>query len=84
VAAAFGLAWVIAWRRHSGWDFIIGIVLVLLIGAGVSEVVGMRKRKAETAHLPKPTPIEWVGIDRPFEEGDRDQYDRELAYREVV
>jgi branched-chain amino acid transport system permease protein len=84
VTAFVGIAWVIAWRRHSGWDFIIGIVVVLLIGAGVAEVIGMRKRKAETAHLPKPTPIEWVGIDRPFDDADRDAFDKELGYRELV
>ena len=26
-----GVSWVIAWRRHSGWDFIIGIVVVMLV-----------------------------------------------------
>ncbi len=83
-AAGIGLSWLIAWRRHSGWDFIIGIVVVLLAAAGAAEARRARQRKLAEADEPKPVPVEWVGIDRPFSIEDREAFDRELDYVEVV
>jgi len=81
--AGIGLAWLIAWERNSGWDFIIGIVVVLLAAAGAGTAIQAQRLKVATAHEPKPTPIEWVGIDRPFTFEDRESFDRALSYKEV-
>ncbi len=83
-AAGIGLSWLVAWRRHSGWDFIIGITIVMLAAAGAGTVRMMRLRAAADADKPKPVPIEWVGIDRPFTTADREGFDRELGFTEVV
>ncbi len=86
-AAGIAVSWVIAWRRHSGWDFIIGIVVVLIAGAAAARQAGMDARPAEqdgaADSATQPTPIEWLGIDAPFELSDRDVFDRELGYSEV-
>ena len=79
-----GLAWLIAWRRHSGWDFVIGSVVVLLAAAGAATAILAKRHQAATADEPKPIPIEWAGIDRPFTLADREAFDRELGYTEVV
>jgi branched-chain amino acid transport system permease protein len=78
------ISWFIAWRRHSGWDLIIGSVIVLLLAAGAGELVAARRRRIETADEPKPTAVEWIGIDREFTLDDRESFDRALGYREVV
>jgi branched-chain amino acid transport system permease protein len=84
VGVFVALAWLIAWRRHSGWDFVIGITIVLLAAAGAATGILAKKMRAATAHEPKPIPIEWAGIDRPFTLADREAFDRELGYTEVV
>ena len=84
VGVFVGLAWLIAWRRHSGWDFVIGSVVVLLAAAGAATAILAKRHQAATADEPKPIPIEWAGIDRPFTLADREAFDRELGYTEVV
>jgi hypothetical protein len=63
---------------------VIGATIVLLAAAGAATAIVARRAQAANAHVPKPTPLEWVGIDRPFTLADRETFDRELGYSEIV
>lgn len=67
------------------WTFVAGLVIVPLVASAIATVSAASKERvmAQVDDAPDRTPLEWVGIDRPWTDDDLATLDRALGTSEL-
>ena len=67
------------------WTFVVGLVVIPLLASAIATVSGASKERvlAQLKDAPDRTPMEWIGIDRPWTAEDLATLDRELGISEL-
>ena len=83
LAALYGLRLVDA---IDNWTFVGGLVAIPLIATAVATLSAASKQRvlAQLEASPDRTPLEWIGIDRPWTDADVERLDRELGTTSVL
>ncbi|MEP6624066.1 MAG: hypothetical protein ABJC79_06470, partial [Acidimicrobiia bacterium] len=83
LAALYGLRLA---EAIDNWTFVIGLVVIPLVASAVATLSAASEQRtlAQLEHQPDRTPLEWVGIDRPWTAADVEALDRQLGTPSVT